>query len=95
MAIDKDTVKHVAHLARIELDLKELDKLSVQLKDILAFIDKLKELDVKDIKATSHILPLKNVLRDDEPRGSLEVKKVLENAPQREGNFFAVPKVIE
>ena len=95
MAISKETVKYVAHLARIELKPKELDKLSGQLKDILGFIDKLKQADIKDISPTSHILPINNVLRDDNPRISLSIDKALQNAPKPEGNFFGVPKVIE
>lgn len=93
--LSKDTVKHVAHLARIELDSKELEKLSGQLKDILDFIDKLKELDVRDASPTSHILALSNVLRDDRPGESLPIEKALKNAPQKKDNFFVVPKVIE
>ena len=95
MAISKETVKYVAHLARIELKPKELDKLSGQLKDILGFIDKLKQADIKDISPTSHILPINNVLREDKPRISLSIDKALQNAPKPEGNFFGVPKVIE
>lgn len=95
MAISKETVEYVAHLARIELQPKELEKLSRQLHDVLNFIDKLSRVDVKDILPTSHILPIRNVLRDDSPRGSLPVEKVLLNAPVKEGNFFVVPKVIE
>ena len=95
MAIDKDTVKYVAHLARIELKPKELDKLSHQLQDILGLIDKLNKINIENIAPTSHILPVNNVLREDEPRGSLPIDKVLMNAPQRQGNFFVVPKVIE
>jgi len=95
MAITKETVKYVAHLARIELRPKELEKLSGQLKDILDFIDKLKKIDIKNISPTSHILPINNVLREDSLKPSLSCDKALENAPEREGNFFAVPKVIE
>ena len=95
MAITKDTVKHVAHLARIDLAAKELETLSRQLEDILDFIDKLKQVDIKDIAPTSHILPINNVLRDDSPRESLSSGQALENAPQKHGNFFGVPKVIE
>ena len=95
MAIDKTTLEYVAHLARIELQPKELEKLSKQLQDILDFIDKLKKIDTKDISPTSHILPLKNVLRQDEPRPSLPSENTLMNAPVREDNFFVVPKVID
>ncbi|MDD5115728.1 MAG: Asp-tRNA(Asn)/Glu-tRNA(Gln) amidotransferase subunit GatC [Candidatus Omnitrophica bacterium] len=95
MAIDKETVKYVAHLARIELRPEELDKLCRQLHDILGFIDQLSSLDVKEVKPASHILPICNVLREDEPRKSLSPDKALKNAPSREGDFFSVPKIIE
>ena len=95
MAIDKETVKYVAHLARIELQPNELDKLSSQLEGILDIIDTLKKVDIKDIAPTSHILPISNVLREDRPERSLPGEKALQNAPARQGNFFSVPKVIE
>lgn len=95
MAISKETVKYVANLARIELGNKELEKLAQQLQDILKFIDKLKQIEIKDIKPTSHILPIKNVFRDDQLRPSLPTQKVLMNAPQQEASSFVVPKVIE
>jgi aspartyl-tRNA(Asn)/glutamyl-tRNA(Gln) amidotransferase subunit C len=95
MAITKETVEYVAHLARIELNRKELEKVSQQLQGILDFIDKLKKVDIKDINPTSHILPINNVLRQDTAGESLPIDKALRNAPRREGNFFVVPKVIE
>lgn len=95
MAISKEIVEYVAHLARIELDAKELEKLSQQLKGILDFIDKLKDVDINNISPTSHILPINNVLRQDEPAASLSAEKVLENAPAKRDKFFVVPKVIE
>ncbi|MFA4989218.1 MAG: Asp-tRNA(Asn)/Glu-tRNA(Gln) amidotransferase subunit GatC [Candidatus Omnitrophota bacterium] len=95
MSIDKKTVEDVAHLARIELKPKELEKLSGQLEHILAFIDKLSSLNTENIAPTSHILPLSNVLRKDEPRSSLATEKTLKNAPEKQGDFFVVPRVIE
>lgn len=95
MSIDKDTVKYVAHLARIELGDNELEKLSGQLHDILDFIDKLTKLNIDGVVPTSHILPINNVLREDTPGKSLPIEKTLSNAPSREANFFSVPKVIE
>jgi aspartyl-tRNA(Asn)/glutamyl-tRNA(Gln) amidotransferase subunit C len=95
MPITKDTVEHVAYLARIELSAEESGKLIGQLEKIVDFIDKLKELELNDINPTSHILPVNNVLRDDIPCKSLPTDKVLMNAPQPEGNFFGVPKIIE
>ncbi len=95
MEFTKETVKKVADLARIELQDKELEQLSVQIKDIISFIDKLNELDVKDVPPTSHVLPVSNVMRVDEPAASLPLTQVLANAPEKEGNFFVVPKIIE
>jgi len=95
MAIDRDTVRYVAHLARIRLDDKELDLLARQLEDIVNFIDKLKGLDLQGVKPTSHILPLKNIFREDKRIQSLSSKEALEDAPLRKDSFFVVPKVIE
>jgi len=95
MAITKETVEYVTHLARIELEPKELEKLSRQLQGIVEFIDKLSGLNIKDVLPMSHALPINNVLRDDLPRESLPVQKALLNAPAKEGSFFVVPKIIE
>ncbi len=95
MAIDKQTVEQVAHLARIKLEPDELEKLSRQLHDILGFIDHLSKLDVTNVAPASHILPISNVLREDNVWPSLTPDQALENAPRRNKNFFSVPKVIE
>lgn len=95
MAITRETVEYVANLSRIELKAEELDKLSGQLKGILDFIDKLSKIDIEKIEPTSHILALKNILRQDSPGESLPVNRTLENAPRKQDNFFVVPKVIE
>jgi len=95
MPIDNETIKHVAHLARIELQPNELEKLSVQLHDILGFIDKISNLNIENVAPASHILSISNVLREDSPHVSLTPERALENAPNRKGNFFSVPKIIE
>ena len=95
MAIDRETVKYTAHLARIELQANELEKLSRQLHDILGFIDKLSRLNTEEVEPTSHILPISNVLREDKAHTCLTAEKALENAPSKKGNFFSVPKIIE
>ena len=95
MSLDKETIKHVAHLARIELQPNELERLSAELHKIIGFIDKLKCLNVEQVKPASHILPINNVLRDDQAHLSLSSQKALENAPSKKGNFFSVPKIIE
>ncbi|MBU1727613.1 MAG: Asp-tRNA(Asn)/Glu-tRNA(Gln) amidotransferase subunit GatC [Candidatus Omnitrophica bacterium] len=95
MSISKETVDYVANLARIQLNEQELERLSRQLQGILDFIDKLREIDISDIAPTSHILEIKNILRDDTPGESLPAEKALANAPSKNGRFFTVPKVIE
>ncbi len=95
MSIDRKTVEYVSHLARIELDEQELSVLAGQLTGILDFIDTLTEADISGVAATSHVLNLRNVLREDLPGTSLENAEALRNAPRREGEFFGVPKVIE
>ena len=94
--IDKATVKHVALLSRLELSTDELDLYSRQLTDILSYISKLNELDVKNTQPTSHVLTsLVNVDRPDVLKQSLGVEDALANAPDKEGDFFKIPKVIE
>jgi aspartyl-tRNA(Asn)/glutamyl-tRNA(Gln) amidotransferase subunit C len=95
MPLSKDTIEYVSHLARIELDAQELKEFSVQLEEIVNFIDTLKRIDIKDIPPTSHILPVNNIAREDKNRDSLPADKALLNAPQRKESFFGVPKVIE
>jgi aspartyl-tRNA(Asn)/glutamyl-tRNA(Gln) amidotransferase subunit C len=93
--MDKKIVEGVAHLARIELQPDELEKLSGQLEHILQFIDKLNEVKIENVAPTSHAIALSNVLREDRPEESLPINKALANAPSKKGNFFVVPKVIE
>jgi len=88
-------VEYVAKLARIGLSAQEKKKLARQLGDILAYIEKLKELKVDKIEPMSHVLPLKNVFRQDKIKPSLPVAKVLRNAPSKNGDNFSVPRVIE
>jgi aspartyl-tRNA(Asn)/glutamyl-tRNA(Gln) amidotransferase subunit C len=73
---------------------ERLRKLSGELAAILGYIDKLAEVDVSGVEPMAHALPMHNVLRDDVPGEPLPLAKVLQNAPETEGPFFKVPKVI-
>ena len=96
MQIDKKIVADVAILSRLELDEKESALYSGQLASILSYIDKLNEVDTKNVLPTSHVLPnLKNVFRKDVLKNSLDTSDALSNAPSKEGDFFKVPQVIE
>lgn len=95
MNITRKEVEHVAKLARLALKDEEIDQFSRQLSDILTYAGKLNELNTKDIEPTSHVLPVKNVMREDKVSGSVEREKALNNAPDRTEEFFRVPKVID
>jgi aspartyl-tRNA(Asn)/glutamyl-tRNA(Gln) amidotransferase subunit C len=88
-------VEHVAVLARLELSDEEKRAMTAQLRDVLRYVEKLNELDTARIEPTAHILPVRNVLRPDELRPSLDPDDVLVNAPKRTGTLFQVPRVVE
>ena len=93
--ISAENVRHVARLARLSLTDEELERMREQLDAILAYIDKLRELDVEGVEPTSHAVPMVNVMRDDEVTPVLPQDGALANAPDRAGEFFRVPRIIE
>ena len=95
MAITKKEVEHVAKLAQIRVSEEEKEKLAGELSVIIEFIDKLKGADIEGVEPTSHVLPLKNVMRDDVVKDSLSVSDVLANAPSQERGHFRVPRIME
>ena len=84
----------MAKLARLELDEAELARLSGQLESILGYVAKIDEADVSGVEPMAHAAQLTNVLRDDVVEPALPLDKVLRNAPETDGPFFKVPKVI-
>lgn len=86
---------HIAQLARIFFDEKELESISSDLGAILDYIDLLKKADISQVEATSHVLPLKNVFRKDEVRPSLTQQDALSVAVSKQSGCFKVPPVIE
>jgi aspartyl-tRNA(Asn)/glutamyl-tRNA(Gln) amidotransferase subunit C len=93
--ITPQEVEHVARLARLELSEPEKERMRAQLDSVLSYIDKLNELDTSAVEATSHVLPLTNVFREDEVRPSLSQEEALANAPDRHDHLFRVPKILE
>ena len=93
-AISPAQVRHVAKLARLALDERALQRIGGQLESILHFVAKIGEADVRDVEPMAHAAPLANVLRDDVVEPSLPLVQVLQNAPESDGPFFKVPKVI-
>lgn len=94
MKITSDQVRHVADLARLELDPQQVDTLSRQLVTILDYMDKLNEVDTRDVPSTSHAIALTNAFRKDRTQDHLPREKALSNAPQQADDCFIVPKVI-
>ena len=93
--ISREDVEHVARLARLQLNDDELERMREQLNTILGYIDKLRELDVTNVEPTSHAVPLVNVMREDEVVPCLPQEQMLANAPDRMGELFRVPRIIE
>jgi aspartyl-tRNA(Asn)/glutamyl-tRNA(Gln) amidotransferase subunit C len=88
-------ISYVAHLARMHLSEAEMQRFSAQLKDILAYVAKLNELDVSNVEPTAHATPLSNVWRKDEVRPPIETDRILKNAPEHARGLFIVPKIVE
>jgi aspartyl-tRNA(Asn)/glutamyl-tRNA(Gln) amidotransferase subunit C len=93
--IERKDVEHVARLARLALTDAEIEKMREQLNGILAYIEKLNALQTDGVEPTSHAVPMVNVMRDDEPAPCLPRDEALANAPDRAGEFFRVPRIIE
>lgn len=93
--IDKAQVKKVAMLARLELTEAEVEEFTGQLSTILDYMEKMKELDTTSVQPLAHCLPISNVFREDVVKDSLGTEKTLANAPQRDGEFFKVPKILD
>ena len=91
MAISRQDVLHVAKLARLEIPEGEIERVQEQLGAILEAVGKVSELDLADVEPTSHVVPLENVLRPDEPRPSLSRERALAEAPEPLEGGFGVP----
>ena len=95
MKITRQEVEHVATLARLKLDDEEISTFTGQMDAILAYVDKLSQLNTDAIIPTAHAVPMENSFRPDEVRPSLGTEIALANAPESAEGFFKVPKVIE
>ncbi len=93
--IDQTQVKKVAKLSRLQLTDADVEEFTGQLSAILDYMEKLNELDTTNVEPLAHCLPITNVLREDCVKESLGTEKTLANAPQRDGDFFKVPKILD
>lgn len=92
--ISEHDVRHAAKLSRLAITDDEASHFTGQLAAILGYIQKLNELDVEGVKPMPHALDQHNIFREDTPRPGMDNAAALANAPDREGPFFKVPKVL-
>ena len=95
MSIDKDTVKHISKLARISLDESKVENLSKDLTSIMKFIEKLNKLNTDKVKPLTSIVNASLKSRSDEIKDGKIRDQILKNSPEKNDEFFVVPKVIE
>ena len=93
--IDIKTVDEIAHLARLQFDDASKMEILNDLNRMLAWVDKLNELDTENVEPLIYMTNEKNVLREDEPEVTLTQKEALMNAPKKDSDYFKVPKVID
>jgi aspartyl-tRNA(Asn)/glutamyl-tRNA(Gln) amidotransferase subunit C len=95
MALTVEEVRWVAHLARLELTRAELETMARQLTSIIDYVNQLGQVDTEGVEPLAHPLPIQNIFREDEAGQSLPVDTALANAPDRRGDFYGVPAVLE
>ena len=95
MSVDADTVRRIAHLARIAVAENEVEHLKGELNTMLAFVEQLAEVNVENVEPMTSVTPMAMKKRADAVTDGGDADAVLRNAPAREGNYFAVPKVVE
>jgi aspartyl-tRNA(Asn)/glutamyl-tRNA(Gln) amidotransferase subunit C len=92
--IDREQVQKVAHLARLQLSADEETQFTTQLNDILDYFEQLSELDVSEVPPTTRAIDVSNVVRVDQLKPYGDRETILEGAPDRDGDFFKVPKIV-
>ncbi len=92
--IDREQVRKVAHLARLELTAEEEEQFTSQLGSILDYFEQLSELDVTDVQPTTRAIDVSNVTRPDEVQPYPDRQAILDSAPDQEDGFFKVPQIL-
>jgi aspartyl-tRNA(Asn)/glutamyl-tRNA(Gln) amidotransferase subunit C len=95
MAVESDTVRRIAHLARIAVAEEEIEHLKGELNAMLAFVEQLTEVDVAGVEPMTSVTPMAMKKRADVVTDGGIVEDIVKNAPKTEENFFLVPKVVE
>tara|TARA_Y100001968_G_scaffold217058_1_gene199792 strand:- start:164 stop:451 length:288 start_codon:yes stop_codon:yes gene_type:complete len=92
--ISSSDVRKVAHLARLELPEDQIETYTAQLEEILSYVDQLQAIDTKNIQPTTRAVEVVNAMRDDLVDVNSSREDILNQAPQREGDFFRVPRIL-
>ena len=95
MSIDLKTIKHISKLSRISVDEKKAEKLAGDLNSIFEFIEKLNELKTDNVQPLTSVVETTLKLRDDEVKSKNLREQIIKNSPQKNEDYFVVPKVIE
>jgi aspartyl-tRNA(Asn)/glutamyl-tRNA(Gln) amidotransferase subunit C len=95
MSVDANTVRRVAHLARIAVAEDEVENLKGELNAILAFVEQLAEVNVEGVEPMTSVTPMTMKMRQDQVTDGGNADAIIANAPIHEGHFFLVPKVVE
>ena len=95
MEVTSEMIDRIAHLARLEFSIEEKEELKTDLRRMIEFVEKLKEVDTEGVEPLLHITNAVNVLREDEVNQTITKKEALLNAPVTDGDFFKVPKVLK
>ncbi|TWJ51779.1 Aspartyl/glutamyl-tRNA(Asn/Gln) amidotransferase subunit C [Bacillus licheniformis] len=93
--ISIEEVKHVAHLARLAITDEEAAMFTEQLDSIISFAEELNEVDTENVKPTTHVLQMKNIMREDVPDKGLSVEDVVKNAPDHKDGYIRVPSILD
>ncbi|MDA7026775.1 Asp-tRNA(Asn)/Glu-tRNA(Gln) amidotransferase subunit GatC [Bacillus sp. CLL-7-23] len=93
--ISIEEVKHVAHLARLAITDEEAEMFTKQLDSIITFAEELNEVNTENVKPTTHVLQMKNIMREDVPGKGLPVEDVVKNAPDYKDGYIRVPSILD
>lgn len=92
--IGKEEVEYLGKLIRIELKEEEKENLVKEIGKIIEYVSKLNQVNTENVEPTYHVIPVKNVFREDIPEESISKEEILKNAPDKDNNFFKVPRII-
>lgn len=95
MVITTKDVEYVLGLSRLELATEEKEKFTSQLDSILKYMEQLERISTEEVNPTSHVMPMKNVYREDEVKQFEGLDKIMANAPKSEEGFYSVPRILE